>query len=732
MPAVGLTPDEARAVAMYLLRDQLKNPQAKQVADAKVHGVKFEYFETHVQNVSPRAFTRLTPTKTGHLDHFTIDFPDRRKEEYAVRFTASLIVPEDGEYTFYSTSDDGSRVIVAARMVVNNDGDHAATEKSGKIKLTKGEHLITVTYMQRGADEALKVEWSGPNLPRQEIGHDALLRVGGTPMVPLNSEAFTPDPMKVQMGAQMFSLIGCASCHAIPNQKSMRTAKPLASLDVENDAGCLGKNPDKRVPGYELSDEQRAALKAAIKDPADLNKSLEGDERVIATMAAMNCFACHTRDGVGGPPADRNPLFVMTSEFDMGDEGRIPPRLDHAGMKLLASAMEAIIFEGKLHIRPVLATRMPMWGKDALGPIIDAFQKADPVQDAPLPPFSEQVANDGRQLVGTRGLGCVNCHGMSGMKSLGMPGPDLGFVHDRIKFGYFKVWLDNPVAWVPGTRMPQFWPGHESPYKDIAGGTEDNQIAAIFTYLSMGKNRPLPVGLAPSGGFELIPSDAPIVHRTFMAGVGPRAILVGFPEMVHVAFDANGVRMAKAWRGKFFDASGMWEGRGGNWLAPLGTDVIDMPVGPSFAFLESQNAAWPVIVEAERAPASEKYRNIGGKFKGYELDKQERPTFRYFLKDVDIHEQPIPVLKATASELIRKFKVESKSQVKDLYFLAGAGKSIEQKSPGIWVVDGKLTLKLDLPSGTTPTVRDSDGQKQLLVPVQVNNGSTSFDVEMSW
>jgi hypothetical protein len=236
----------------------------------------------------------------------------------------------------------------------------------------------------------------------------------------------------------------------------------------------------------------------------------------------------------------------------------------------------------------------------------------------------------------------------------------------------------------------------------------------------------------PTTGYELIPADAPIVHRTFMVGVGPRAILVGFPEMVHVAFDANGVRMAKAWRGKFFDAAGMWEGRGGNWLGPLGTDVIDFPQGPSFAFLESLGAAWPKIVEPEKSPAPETYRNVGGHFKGYELDKQERPTFHYVLKDVDIHEQPVPVLTATSAELIRRFNVAAKAPVKNLYFMAGAGEKIEQKSPGVWVVDGKVTLKLTLPGGLTPAVRDADGQQQLLIPIQMTGGSASFDVEMSW
>ena len=52
--------------------------------------------------------------------------------------------------------------------------------------------------------------------------------------------------------------------------------------------------------------------------------------------------------------------------------------------------------------------------------------------------------------------------------------------------------------------------------------------------------------------------------------IGPRAILVGSPDGLHVAFDANAVRMAKAWRGRFFDAKGSRDGRGGVFLEPLG------------------------------------------------------------------------------------------------------------------------------------------------------------------
>jgi hypothetical protein len=394
--------------------------------------------------------------------------------------------------------------------------------------------------------------------------------------------------------------------------------------------------------------------------------------------------------------------------------------------------MDAIVFEGKLHIRPVLATRMPIWGKEPLGTVVDAFQKSDgnAASDAAAPAFMGPAAQDGRTLMGTKGLGCVNCHGVLGVKSLGMPAPDLTLVHDRLKFGWFKQWMDNPPALNPGTRMPQFWPNHEAPLKDIAGGTEDGQHVALWNYLSMGESMSLPVGLLP-GGNELVPTDQPLIHRTFMAGVGPRAILVGFPESVHVVFDANGVKLAKAWRGKFFNAGGQWDGRGGRWNPPLGIDVLEMPDGPAFAILEHGDSPWPKLVEGGK---DETYRNVGGHFKGYVLDKQERPTFHYILNDIDIQEQPVPELKTARAGLVRKFTLQSKQPASGLYFIAAQGGKIEEKSPGTWTVDGaKLTVTLTSAAAKLQaTVRDADGQKQLLVPIQFTNGAASFDVEMSW
>ena len=62
-----------------------------------------------------------------------------------------------------------------------------------------------------------------------------------------------------------------------------------------------------------------------------------------------------------------------------------------------------------------------------------AVAKADAQSGDYKPKIADNSSKDGRQLVGTRGMGCVNCHGMLGVKSLGMPAPELTYEHDRLR-----------------------------------------------------------------------------------------------------------------------------------------------------------------------------------------------------------------------------------------------------------------------------------------------------------
>jgi hypothetical protein len=81
----------------------------------------------------------------------------QRVDKFAFEFTGYIRIVKDGIYTFYTQSDDGSRLFIDDEEVVDNDGDHGTVEKEGKATLKKGFHKIQVKYFDSGGGNELKV-----------------------------------------------------------------------------------------------------------------------------------------------------------------------------------------------------------------------------------------------------------------------------------------------------------------------------------------------------------------------------------------------------------------------------------------------------------------------------------------------------------------------------------------------------------------------------------------------
>jgi hypothetical protein len=80
-----------------------------------------------------------------------------------------LQVDRPGSYTFYTRSDDGSKLYIDGKEVVNNDGDHGVIEKNSSIELTTGKHLVKVEYYNGSGGFWLDVMYKGPGVPKQII-----------------------------------------------------------------------------------------------------------------------------------------------------------------------------------------------------------------------------------------------------------------------------------------------------------------------------------------------------------------------------------------------------------------------------------------------------------------------------------------------------------------------------------------------------------------------------------
>jgi hypothetical protein len=80
-----------------------------------------------------------------------------RSEWFLIDYTGVFTVREYGDYGFRLFSDDGSYLYIDDKLVINNDGKHAPSSRSGHLPLVAGEHHIKVRYAQTNDRMALQL-----------------------------------------------------------------------------------------------------------------------------------------------------------------------------------------------------------------------------------------------------------------------------------------------------------------------------------------------------------------------------------------------------------------------------------------------------------------------------------------------------------------------------------------------------------------------------------------------
>jgi len=140
---------------------------------ALLDGVSYDYFTF----ANPRDFTSVTdlvgqPANSGVLNEGPSLAPaaaDNNLSDYGLIFKGYINIPEDGVYTFFTTTDDGSDFFIGNERIVDNDGRHGAVEESGEIGLKTGLHAFTFRYFQRGGRAIFNYTWQGPDFSRERI-----------------------------------------------------------------------------------------------------------------------------------------------------------------------------------------------------------------------------------------------------------------------------------------------------------------------------------------------------------------------------------------------------------------------------------------------------------------------------------------------------------------------------------------------------------------------------------
>ncbi len=155
--------------------------KSEQSGSALMHqGIKVDYFFPHAKNAAIETLAAIQPKASGIVPAITLKVPQKKQNDgFALRFTGSILVSRSGRFTFFTNSDDGSRLYIGKKLVVNNDGNHGMVEKSGRINLAAGAHPLVVTYFDSGGSDGLVVSWRGPGFAKQPIPAGSLSVGGG-------------------------------------------------------------------------------------------------------------------------------------------------------------------------------------------------------------------------------------------------------------------------------------------------------------------------------------------------------------------------------------------------------------------------------------------------------------------------------------------------------------------------------------------------------------------------
>ena len=148
-------------------------------------------------------FSKLKPHREGELPDKKLDIQlEGMSEHFGIVFEGTVTVKDGGKHQFHLASDDGARLSIDGKPLIEMDGIHPSSQVQGRpIDLTPGPHTVKVEYFEQSGQEELYLGWAGPKFtetalskwihPTRRDGADpgAPERNAGIPLVPKNGEA---------------------------------------------------------------------------------------------------------------------------------------------------------------------------------------------------------------------------------------------------------------------------------------------------------------------------------------------------------------------------------------------------------------------------------------------------------------------------------------------------------------------------------------------------------------
>jgi hypothetical protein len=95
-------------------------------------------------------------------------------EHFYVRWTGVLRAPKDGKYKIFIESDDGSRVYIDGKQIIDNNGVHGMEEKDAEVELKAGDHPLKIEMFENEGETGIKFSWEASGGSKEIVPATAL------------------------------------------------------------------------------------------------------------------------------------------------------------------------------------------------------------------------------------------------------------------------------------------------------------------------------------------------------------------------------------------------------------------------------------------------------------------------------------------------------------------------------------------------------------------------------
>ncbi len=151
---------------------------------SEVNGLSAEYFDN--ADLTGSVFTRIDPWVDFAWGGGSPD-PKLGVDTFSVRWTGQVQPKTSEVYTFFTDSDDGVRLWVDGKLVIDRWNDHALTTDQASVSLVAGRRYdVKLEYYENAWDAQIGLQWSSPTVPKQVIPASALFAMAA-PVVPVNA-----------------------------------------------------------------------------------------------------------------------------------------------------------------------------------------------------------------------------------------------------------------------------------------------------------------------------------------------------------------------------------------------------------------------------------------------------------------------------------------------------------------------------------------------------------------